>query len=90
MPDTLTLDEFIGKGKQSDEVELADEPDVQEPQFNAAALSQLEAMGFPLVRCQKALLATGNEDAESAMNWLFQHMEDSGETWLNVAMLCGL
>lgn len=49
-----------------------------QPEFNAAALSQLEAMGFPLVRCQKALLATGNSDAESAMGWLFEHMEDPG------------
>jgi hypothetical protein len=48
------------------------------PEFNAAAMSQLEAMGFPLIRCQKALLATGNSDPEAAMNWLFEHMEDSG------------
>lgn len=43
---------------------------------NEATLSQLEAMGFPRVRCEKALHATGNEDAEAAMNWLFSHMED--------------
>lgn len=49
------------------------------PEFNATALSQLEAMGFPTVRCQKALLATGNNDAETAMTWLFEHMEDPGE-----------
>lgn len=42
-------------------------------------MAQLEGMGFPTVRCQKALLATGNSDAEAAMNWLFQHMEDPGE-----------
>ena len=48
------------------------------PEFNAAAMSQLEAMGFPTIRCQKALLATGNSDPEAAMNWLFQHMEDPG------------
>lgn len=42
-------------------------------------MSQLEAMGFPVVRCQKALLATGNSDAEMAMTWLFEHMEDPGE-----------
>lgn len=48
------------------------------PQFNEAAMSQLEGMGFPTVRCQKALLATGNSDAEAAMEWLFQHMEDPG------------
>lgn len=41
-------------------------------------MAQLEGMGFPIVRCQKALLATGNSDAEVAMEWLFQHMEDPG------------
>lgn len=39
-------------------------------------MAQLEAMGFPTIRCQKALLATGNSDPEAAMNWLFEHMED--------------
>jgi uncharacterized UBP type Zn finger protein len=34
-------------------------------------------MGFPRVRCEKALHATGNNDAEAAMNWLFAHMEDA-------------
>lgn len=43
---------------------------------NEAALSMLEAMGFPRVRCEKALRATGNSDAEAASNWLFEHMED--------------
>ena len=33
-------------------------------------------MGFPRNRCEKALHATGNGDADTAMNWLFQHMED--------------
>ncbi|EAU87111.2 ubiquitin carboxyl-terminal hydrolase 14 [Coprinopsis cinerea okayama7 len=46
------------------------------PEFNAAAMAQLEGMGFPTVRCQKALLATGNSDPEAAMEWLFAHMED--------------
>jgi ubiquitin carboxyl-terminal hydrolase 5/13 len=43
---------------------------------NEAALSMLEAMGFPRVRCEKALHATGNEDPEAASNWLFAHMEE--------------
>lgn len=43
---------------------------------NETPLSQLEGMGFPRVRCDKALHATGNSDADSAMNWLFAHMED--------------
>ncbi|KAI9762571.1 MAG: hypothetical protein M4579_000374 [Chaenotheca gracillima] len=43
---------------------------------NETALAQLEGMGFPRVRCEKALHATGNADAEAAMTWLFSHMED--------------
>jgi uncharacterized UBP type Zn finger protein len=41
-------------------------------------MAQLEGMGFPTIRCQKALLATGNSDPEAAMEWLFAHMEDPG------------
>ncbi|CRK48115.1 hypothetical protein BN1723_001372 [Verticillium longisporum] len=33
-------------------------------------------MGFPRNRCEKALHATGNASADSAMEWLFAHMED--------------
>jgi len=47
-------------------------------QFNAEALAMLEGMGFPTIRCQKALLATGNSNADAAMEWLFGHMEDPG------------
>ena len=35
-------------------------------------------MGFPEIRCKKALIATGNNGAETAMNWLFEHMDDLG------------
>lgn len=48
------------------------------PEFNAEALAMLEGMGFPLVRSQKALLATGNSNSEAAMEWLFAHMDDAG------------
>lgn len=41
-------------------------------------MAQLEGMGFPTIRCQKALMATGNNDPEAAMEWLFAHMEDPG------------
>jgi ubiquitin carboxyl-terminal hydrolase 5/13 len=41
-------------------------------------MAQLEGMGFPVIRCQKALLATGNSSAEAAMEWLFAHMDDPG------------
>lgn len=50
------------------------------PAFDAEAMAQLEGMGFPKVRCQKALLSTGNNDPNAAMEWLFAHMEDPGVT----------
>lgn len=80
--DPFDLDEYLSKGKQPDEEALPEEqgggtggaatafvPD-------ATAFGQLEAMGFPAVRCEKALHATGNSDANAAMEWLFQHMEE--------------
>ncbi|ORY24757.1 hypothetical protein BCR39DRAFT_545796 [Naematelia encephala] len=78
VPDFLNLDGYVARGRQEGEVELDVDgaPTSALPEFNAVAMSQLEAMGFPTVRCQKALLATGNSDAEVAMGWLFEHMED--------------
>lgn len=68
----------MGRGLQPGESELPNDAPPPMPQFNEAAMAQLEGMGFPTVRCQKALLATGNNDAEAAMEWLFAHMEDPG------------
>ncbi|KAJ5475056.1 Ubiquitin carboxyl-terminal hydrolase 14 [Penicillium diatomitis] len=65
-------------GKHDPNEELL--PEVQEVVSfspNSEALNQLLAMGFPVTRCEKALHATGNSDAEAAMTWLFSHMEDS-------------
>ncbi|KIM37665.1 hypothetical protein M413DRAFT_448435 [Hebeloma cylindrosporum] len=69
----------FGRGLQDGETELPNDAAASSslPQFNEAAMAQLEGMGFPTIRCQKALLATGNSDAEVAMEWLFAHMEDS-------------
>lgn len=67
----------MGRGLQPGEVQLTDglkAPSILE--FNSSAMEQLEGMGFPTVRCQKALLATGNSNAETAMEWLFEHMDD--------------
>ncbi|KAG8861239.1 hypothetical protein FRB96_003189 [Tulasnella sp. 330] len=76
--DILVLDEFFGKGKQEGEVELPEDAAAASsaPQFNEVALGQLQAMGFGVHACQRALLATGNADADAATNWLFMHMED--------------
>lgn len=51
-------------------------------------MAQLEAMGFPTVRCEKALLATGNSDAEVAMGWLFEHMDDAGKACDETQSFC--
>jgi len=68
----------LGRGLQPNETELPNESIAPFlPQFNEAAMAQLEGMGFPTIRCQKALLATGNDNPEAAMEWLFGHMEDA-------------
>lgn len=79
----FVLDEYMSKGQQPDEEALPDDASASggnggAPTFtpDPTALAQLEAMGFPAVRCAKALHATGNSDANAAMEWLFQHMED--------------
>lgn len=78
--ESFDLDEYMSKGVQSSEELLPDDVEAsRNPSFtpNEVALTQLEEMGFPRVRCEKALHATGNGDADAAMSWLFTHMEDS-------------
>ena len=73
------LDTYLSKGLQSDEEllpEIAEEAAKSAFTPNEMALSQLEGMGFPRARCEKALHATGNTDADTAMTWLLSHMED--------------
>ncbi|KAF7760323.1 hypothetical protein Agabi119p4_10999 [Agaricus bisporus var. burnettii] len=65
----------LGSGLQPDEQQLGEAPP-ELPQFDAEALGQLLMMGFPEIRCQKALLATGNSNADMALNWLLNHSED--------------
>ncbi|KAF4547194.1 Ubiquitin carboxyl-terminal hydrolase-like protein 3 [Elsinoe fawcettii] len=79
----LDLSPYRFKGLQSGEELLPEDADVggggsSSGGFvpNAEALVMLETMGFPRVRCEKALHATGNADAEAATTWLFSHMED--------------
>jgi len=78
----LDLGTYLGRGLHPGEEEFQEASSSTSssslPQFNAEVLAQLEGMGFPSVRCQKALLATGNSDVEIAMEWLFGHMDDPG------------
>lgn len=64
---------------RDDSEELLPEEAETKPGFvpNEAALQQLEQMGFPRTRCERGLHATGNSDANAAMEWLFAHMEDA-------------
>ncbi|KAI8157039.1 Ubiquitin carboxyl-terminal hydrolase 14 [Colletotrichum sp. SAR 10_70] len=72
------LDDYLSKGLQPSEKTLPDDVEESAPAFvaNPEASSQLEAMGFGRNRCDRALHATGNSDANAAMEWLFAHMED--------------
>lgn len=79
VPDEMfALDEYLSQGLQPSEEQLPDEPAAAAPAFvpDANAVAQLEAMGFPRNRCERALHVTGNSDANAAMEWLFGHMED--------------
>ncbi|KXS13406.1 ubiquitinyl hydrolase [Gonapodya prolifera JEL478] len=80
VPQEYNMETYRSEGKRPGETILPEAPSSPSassgPQFNQAALEQLMAMGFPDVRCKKALLATGNADPEAAMNWLFGHMDD--------------
>jgi ubiquitin carboxyl-terminal hydrolase 5/13 len=73
----ISLDKYLSSGPQPDE-DIADDNSDASDAFtpNPAALAALESMGFPQVRIEKALHATGNSDAEVAMNWIFEHMDD--------------
>ncbi|GAA5968215.1 hypothetical protein JCM11641_003774 [Rhodosporidiobolus odoratus] len=77
----LDLSPYLGKGLEDSETELPqdkhDAPAAAEYQFDAESMNQLTGMGFPEIRAQRALLATGHNGADVAMNWLFEHMEDS-------------
>jgi len=39
-------------------------------------VNALMVMGFPRVRCERALKATNNSGPEVAMSWIFEHMDD--------------
>lgn len=74
---SFDMEAYRSPGKQADEEELLDQ-DAPSTTFqpNEGSLDMLMSMGFPRVRCEKALQATGNSDAEVAAAWLFEHMED--------------
>ncbi|KAG9294738.1 hypothetical protein G9A89_008217 [Geosiphon pyriformis] len=75
---TINFDQYLGHGKQDREELLPEEKptEISQPNINEIILNQLINMGFPEIRCKKALIATGNNGVEIAMNWLIEHIED--------------
>ncbi|RPB29583.1 ubiquitinyl hydrolase [Terfezia boudieri ATCC MYA-4762] len=77
----FSLDDYISKGVQPSEEELPEDAaeGSSQPKFvpNASSMQILQEMGFPEVRCVKALYNVGNADADTAMNWIFAHMDDA-------------
>jgi len=74
---TIELDAFRSQGLQEGEEELENvEEEEEEPAVNESVVSQLMEMGFSRNRCIRAVMATDNNGAEVAMNWLFERMDD--------------
>jgi len=71
----INLDNYRSKGLQEGEEELENIVE-DEPAVNEQTVSQLMEMGFSRNRCIRAVMATDNNGAEVAMNWLFERMDD--------------
>jgi len=73
----VNLDNYRSKGLQEGEEELENvNEEEEEPAVNEEVVSQLMEMGFSRNRCVRAIMATDNNGAEVAMNWLFERMDD--------------
>ncbi|CBF79349.1 hypothetical protein AN7422.2 [Aspergillus nidulans FGSC A4] len=72
----IDLSCYLSTGPGEGEDLLPEDEETGGFEVNMDTLNQLLAMGFPRVRCEKALYSTGNSDAEAAMNWLLSHMDD--------------
>jgi ubiquitin carboxyl-terminal hydrolase 5/13 len=80
VPETLIpLSQYIvPRGLQPGEQALLETGESAESlaPLNEEASRQLLEMGFPFTRVEKALRITGNASADTAMQWLFEHMDD--------------
>ncbi|KAK3935511.1 ubiquitin carboxyl-terminal hydrolase [Diplogelasinospora grovesii] len=77
----FVLDQYLSSGQKPDEEALPEDAAASSSAVSAfvphaESLAALEGMGFPRNRCERALHATGNSDANNAMEWLFAHMDD--------------
>lgn len=76
--DMLDVSSYLSQGFDPQTENLLPDEDENRSSFtpNQCSISQLIEMGFTQNASVRALFNTGNQDAESAMNWLFQHMDD--------------
>eukprot|EP00163_Fabomonas_tropica_P027949 TRINITY_DN5539_c0_g1_i2.p1 TRINITY_DN5539_c0_g1~~TRINITY_DN5539_c0_g1_i2.p1 ORF type:complete len:400 (-),score=117.81 TRINITY_DN5539_c0_g1_i2:159-1358(-) len=79
VPDTVQFETISAPGLGPNDVELPEASTgapAPAPVANPALMEQLLAMGIPHVRAEKGLLATGNNNAEAALEWVFNHGDD--------------
>ncbi|XP_058466029.1 ubiquitin carboxyl-terminal hydrolase 5 [Malaya genurostris] len=79
IPEELDLETLRGTGKQPNEEEL---PELvgkapTPPPMDPAVMEQLMAMGFPPEACKRAIFFTKNTGAESATQWIMEHIADA-------------
>ncbi|CAF1355077.1 unnamed protein product [Adineta steineri] len=84
IPDEIDLNSLRATGFQHGETLMPD-GDISTGQSSASTsnihvnevlLQQLIDMGFSTEGCKRALINTGNNDIEAAMNWVFEHQSD--------------
>ena len=82
VPPQLDLSALQGTGLQPHEHELPAggpaQPAPSAPLVNEADVEMMVSMDIPRVRAERALFATGNNGVETAMGWLFEHLDDPG------------
>lgn len=91
VPEELDLSAYRGSGPQPDERLMSTDtpaasaaPSATSATTNAEAfvideglVMTLVSMGFSENGCRRAAIATRNADPDTAMNWVFEHMEDA-------------
>jgi len=80
VPEELDINYIRGTGLQPGEHALQDDDEspnsAPEVKAKEEIVSQLMDMGFPRERCVKAAIITNNQGADTAMNWVLEHMDD--------------
>uniref|UniRef100_M4BEC3 Ubiquitin carboxyl-terminal hydrolase n=1 Tax=Hyaloperonospora arabidopsidis (strain Emoy2) TaxID=559515 RepID=M4BEC3_HYAAE len=86
VPERFSLTRFLSKGLVDGEDEMKDDLTANVANESVvttvtdtadeALVAQLVAMGFSENGCKRAAIATGNANAEAAMEWILSHMDD--------------